>query len=351
MRIEQLTFTRFLAAISIVIFHYGLSIFPFNEEDISFLFKHANIGVSYFFILSGFVMMIAYSPKTNLDVFQYFKNRFARIYPVYLLAIFLIFTYIFLFFENKNYDGIILNILLLQAWIPAHALSFNPLGWTLSVEIFFYALFPFLYNHLYTKVPYKKIMAWVIIFFVFSQIVFHLLSHSHLYLGYPSNFHNFIFYFPILHLSEFLIGNLAGIFFLKNLSNKEKNYDLLILLCLSILFLSLKYSFGLNFHNGLLGIVFIPLIFLLCINTGIFTRILQNKLCIFFGEISYGIYILQIPIFWWTKGFLKYLHVEEITLVFYISLLVLIGSSALSYLFIETPLRIFIKRYKRKNLK
>ena len=347
MRIEQITFTRFLAAISIVIFHYGLSIFPFKDETLSFLFKHANIGVSYFFILSGFVMMIAYGQKTHLPALEYFKNRFARIYPVYFLAIFLILLYIFLFFENKNYYGIILNTLLLQAWIPPHALSFNPLGWTLSVEMFFYALFPFLYNHLYSKVSYKKIIAGIITFFVLSQVTFHILLHSHLYQGYPSSFHNFIFYFPLMHLSEFLVGNLAGIFFFEHLSHKQKNYDLWIVLCVLIFFVCLKYSFNFNFHNGLLSVIFVPLILLLSINTGVFTRILKNKFCIFLGEISYGIYILQIPVFWWTKGFLKYIQIEEPTFVFYTSLCILIGSAATSYLFIETPLRNFIKNYKR----
>ena len=59
MRIEQLTFTRFLAATSIVIFHYGVKCYPFNNNEIAFIFKSADVGVSYFFILSGFVMLLA----------------------------------------------------------------------------------------------------------------------------------------------------------------------------------------------------------------------------------------------------------------------------------------------------
>ena len=90
MRIEQLTFTRFLAAISIVIFHYGDQIFLFNNKYVQFIFGQANIGVSYFFILSGFVMIIAYNTNSKINFFQYLKNRLARIYPVYLFAIFLL---------------------------------------------------------------------------------------------------------------------------------------------------------------------------------------------------------------------------------------------------------------------
>lgn len=87
MRIEQLTFTRFIAAISIVIFHYGKESILFNNNLVGYVFKQANVGVSYFFILSGFVMIIAYHNKSEINFIEYFKNRFARIYPVYLLAI------------------------------------------------------------------------------------------------------------------------------------------------------------------------------------------------------------------------------------------------------------------------
>ena len=88
MRVEQLTFTRFIAAISIVIFHYAKDVPPFNFDVISFLFNQANLGVSYFFILSGFVMIIAYGQKKNISFLSYMQKRFARIYPVTFLAAF-----------------------------------------------------------------------------------------------------------------------------------------------------------------------------------------------------------------------------------------------------------------------
>jgi len=90
MRIEQLTFTRFIAAISIVIFHFGDGCYLFNNEYVSFLFTQANMGVSYFFILSGFVMTIAYSHKENFQLKEYLVNRIGRIYPLYFFSIVLV---------------------------------------------------------------------------------------------------------------------------------------------------------------------------------------------------------------------------------------------------------------------
>lgn len=102
MRIEQLTFTRFIAAIAIVIFHFGKESYLFNSDYVSFIFRQAHLGVSYFFILSGFVMIIAYGNKKNINFIEYIKNRLARIYPVYLLAIVLFLSVTF--FRNINFE-------------------------------------------------------------------------------------------------------------------------------------------------------------------------------------------------------------------------------------------------------
>src|SRR5688572_3481996 len=131
MRIEQLTFTRFVAAISIVIYHFGDNTFPFNHPLFSPLFKQAYIGVSYFFFLSGFVMIIAYKNKLKINPFEYMKNRFGRIYPVYLVAILLMILYFNKINFSYDNNDFILNLLVLQAWVPGSALSINTPGWSL----------------------------------------------------------------------------------------------------------------------------------------------------------------------------------------------------------------------------
>lgn len=110
MRIEQLTFTRFIAAISIVIFHYGKESQLFSNFLVNFIFKQANVAVSYFFLLSGFVMIIAYHKKTKIHFLEFIKNRLARIYPVYLLAIILLIM-LLLFSKNNNFNGLFLTYL------------------------------------------------------------------------------------------------------------------------------------------------------------------------------------------------------------------------------------------------
>jgi len=344
MRIEQITFTRFIAAISIVIFHYGRNVFPFKIESISFLFNQANIGVSYFFILSGFVMIIAYGQKVKINTIDYLKNRFARIYPVYFLAIILLLIFFTITSSKIDFYGLILNIFLIQSWIPGQALSFNYPGWSLAVEFLFYLAFPFLFNYVYSKFDFKRIVIPILFIWVVSQICLHIASTTSFYKGFPSKSHDLIYYFPIMHLNEFLMGNLAGLFFINKLRTKKINIDWLIVLLLLILFALLRFNTFINFHNGFLMIIFIPLIISFSLNNGILSRFSNHKFCVFLGEISYGIYILQVPIFLWVRAVFSHFGIHSNFILFYLSLIILIMTSAVSYFFIETPLRKKIKK-------
>ena len=344
MRIEQLTFTRFLAAISIVIFHYGQEVAPFNNNHFSFLFSQANVGVSFFFLLSGFVMVIAYWKNEKIPYKKYFQKRFARIYPVCLLAILLLFGiqfagYIIIGKDNVDFIDMILGLSLFQAWIPSKALSFNGPAWSITVECFFYFLFPFLFNRFYKKYNYKKLIAPIVLIWLFSQFVLHYFLESSFYSGFPSPSHDFIFYLPLMHLNEFLAGNLAALFFIYFLKDKAIRTDIYILLTLALLLIVLKYNTQFSFHNGLLAIIFVPLILFISCNRGYFTTINNNRFLVFLGEISYGVYILQKPIFDAVKGSFVVLGVDDLMLSFYTGIVVLIIASALSYKYVETPLR------------
>ena len=341
MRIDQLTFTRFLAAILIVVFHYGDFLFPFNTSFLSVFISQANVGVSYFFILSGFVMVIAYGNQDKINAFAYLQNRLLRVYPIYFLSLVLIFIYrTCILLVPIGYYGLFLNVTLMKAWIPAKATSFNSPGWTLSVEFFFYVLFPFLFNYIYNKKDNKKQFALYSIFFwIASQLALHAFIYSACYKGYPSESHNFIYYWPLMHLNEFLIGNLAGLFFIYNWKTQTKNYDWQIAGVLIVMAVVLKYHGPLIFHNGLLAVFFVPLILLLSLNTGWITKVMKNKRLVFLGEISFSVYILQVPIYALCTWTFDQFTLEGDNLRFYLFLLVLICFSSLTYLLIESPVR------------
>jgi hypothetical protein len=147
-----------------------------------------------------------------------------------------------------------------------------------------------------------------------------------------------------MHLNEFLIGNIAGLVFIKHFISYKKNYDWLIVLLSFIFVAILKLPLNLNFHNGLLALLFVPMIILISLNNGFITQLFKKKAFVFLGEISYGVYIIQYPLLLWCEALFKHYPAVNKTLEFYIKFILLIVLSAVSYWFFETPIR------KRINL-
>ncbi|HOE40710.1 MAG TPA: acyltransferase [Rhodoferax sp.] len=338
-RNEKVTFTRFIAAVAIVIFHFCSDVFPFNAEPISFIFKSAYVGVSYFFTLSGFIMILAYSNCKRIDALGYYKSRFARIAPAYYLALVLCVPLIIEKWAEYSYSGIALNITMLQAWNPSKALSGNSPSWSLSVELLFYFLFPFLFNFVYQSRKFWIIVIVGGLFFLISQVIHNSLINSGVYQNFPLFRHNLIFYFPPMHLNEFLSGNIAGLFYMKYIANKNSANGFWIILSIIAFCIVLKYPTGLSIHNGLLVLVFIPIIILISSDNGLIARIMSLKPLIFLGEISFGIYIFQMPIHEISYAIFKIFDISNYSVLFFSYLAILVLVSGLSFKFIETPLR------------
>ncbi len=316
----------------------------------SFIFEQANFGVSYFFILSGFVMIIAYYNKKSVGFFQFIKNRLARIYPLYLLAI--IMVLVINRFRIEDYQELLLNITMLQTWMPLKALTVNPPGWSLSVELIFYIMFPFLFNKIYKSIETKKLAISLIAFWLVSQVIFYLIISEIVMV--PNLTVKTALYHPLLHLNEFLIGNLAGLWFMKNYKTYKGNYLKAIFVFIIAFLLLLKFNNGLIYHNGLLALVFTPIIVLLSLSKSKFVNFLSNKQFVFLGEISFGIYILQFPVWLFLsdfrmKNYLGLIKGEDDLILFLIRIVVLIVMSAISFKYFETPIRTYIKTRFVKN--
>ncbi|WP_045747359.1 acyltransferase family protein [Actinoplanes rectilineatus] len=113
---------------------------------IRFLFAPGAVGVSFFFILSGFVLMWA-SPDP-VGWLRFCRRRFARVYPLH--AVTAVFALLLAFVTARNELPqplvVLANLTLLQSWIPDFTVvqGLNSVSWTLSCEAFFYAVFPLL---------------------------------------------------------------------------------------------------------------------------------------------------------------------------------------------------------------
>lgn len=150
-RLASLTGLRFWAAAAVFAFHAsfeGLFADAGVRDAVAGLFGKAGwAGVSFFFVLSGFVL--AWSARPGDPPRRFVRRRLARIYPAHLVTALVAFA---LLAAAGGVAGgeVIPNLLLLQAWSPRLDvfISGNPVSWSLSCELLFYLCFPLLWRWL-----------------------------------------------------------------------------------------------------------------------------------------------------------------------------------------------------------
>jgi peptidoglycan/LPS O-acetylase OafA/YrhL len=140
-RVEALTGLRWFAAFGVFAFHIR-EFYPLPGMRDWALF--GNSGVTFFFVLSGFVLTWSFTPADSAP--RFYWRRFARIWPALAvstaLAIPVFYAGRALPFDHQARLGVLASLTGVQAWIPAVLFAGNPAAWSLSDEGFFYALFP-----------------------------------------------------------------------------------------------------------------------------------------------------------------------------------------------------------------
>lgn len=350
--VNALAFPRFILAIMVVVFHYGQEAFPFGPEDygLTKFAEYGNIAVSFFFFLSGFILTYNYwNQKINIK--QFYLRRFARIYPIYGITLLLL-GVLSLCFSTVDYDGtlhLILHAFGVQSWIPGTELYFNSPGWSISVEFFFYILFPFLLLGLRKITPLSRTILILAIYllgtfqyYYFAEYAWQLNADS---------WNSFLVYFPLWHLNTFLMGILGGLIFLRIQTYKTSHWIWFFLAVISsgLFFYILGGSNTITryAHNGALAPLFILIVLGLAKDQRVLNKILGWKPLVFLGEISYGVYLWQ---------FIVYILFTQITQFpsaygryFYVYLFLLILVGSVSYIWIEKPARNWIvNKWKEK---
>jgi peptidoglycan/LPS O-acetylase OafA/YrhL len=155
-RLDGLTGLRFFAAIYVVVFHYATPSLVNAPRAVLNVALSGYVAVDFFFILSGFILAYNYlTPSGELKGTkrQFWAARFARIYPAYALSFLLVLPLVArgMFaaepFKMALYHfgrALALVTVMQQGWLPWLSMWGNAPAWSLSVEAFFYLVFPLL---------------------------------------------------------------------------------------------------------------------------------------------------------------------------------------------------------------
>ncbi len=179
--VEALTSVRFLAALSVLVAHFASALAPHLSSGPLWFVMRGGTSVMFFFVLSGFIMTHVYQSRdltTDASKQKYFIARFARIAPLYYVALVLGLANIVLGAEKGSFGvgtwlgSILSKFTFTQALFPAVVRdpAWALVTWTLSVEFCFYIAFPFLLGR-FLKMHRREVIFLSLVALAYSAIV------------------------------------------------------------------------------------------------------------------------------------------------------------------------------------
>lgn len=360
--INSLTSLRFFAALGVFMHHLGVigqSSIPGMQLTAKYFFN-GYVGVTFFYILSGFIINYSFNRHIDGGKFDYkdfIVFRVCRLFPVHILSLLLVLSMFgyFLNFDAVNKWALLFNVSLLNAFIPdpKYYFSFNPVSWSISCELFFYMAFCLLVKLRTSKLILLLVMIQACnAYFIFNPPI-EISNHWFFYIN------------PVFRVCDFIIGMLLCRFFLQTDFSPSKHTGTvmeagaLFFVALTV-FISTNYIGNMNVRYDLL---FIPcmtfLVMAFSFNAGSVSKILSNKFLILLGEASFAFYMLH----WMIVSKLSEIINPDVndmsSLTGYIiaALVVSVVSSIVVFSFYEKPINTFIRkswvnyRYQEDNSK
>jgi peptidoglycan/LPS O-acetylase OafA/YrhL len=354
--LKSLTSLRFFAAFLVVGFHF----FSFDQSHtvLNRIFQRGNLGVDFFFILSGFVLGLNFLAKnTELNLKEFYFNRITKIAPLYYLALVLCIPILIFEYHKISSSQSLVNYILSLPLVPLFLQSFTGIeetqkiwnipSWSVSVEFFFYLIFPFIsVRILKAQKFYSLLLALFFINIVLYAIVSSIPKEISLL---DFNFHQNLVSHPLFHLPQFLIGNLMSKIYFEKKINQHKFYFIFFIILTLFLFIGKNEFLNLKSGNPLLVFTFSGLIFTTAL-VDKNLKLLNTKIFVLLGESSYALYILQEPlkVFLqqiWSKVFNFGDQTSGFLYAIYLSITLILLSIA-AHLMFEIPVRKFLlKKY------
>ncbi len=309
--LPALTGVRFVAAAHVVIYHALRPLVVDANTPWARVLAAGPSAVTLFFVLSGFVLTWSL-PDGPLGARQFFRARLARIVPVYWLALLVVLP----LGAIARAKGIVVDPLGpwsfiavacgVQAWLPQAALRWNPPAWSLSCELFFYALLPFVVPALMRARRITSgafvIAAWTLALAIAwaaqsaAGVVDARITDDTPLLA-------LLKFFPPLRAPEFFFGVWAALLCRRGVRVPRVAAPLAIAASVAVVASGTAPAVAL--HNGLLAPLFAVLVMGLADRDAPLARALSTRALVLLGHASYALYLLHVPLMVWTAAMLR----------------------------------------------
>ena len=309
--ILPLTGLRAVAAIAVVIHHIGL---PSSAPDgLHMVAQCGFIGVPLFFMLSGFVLAFNYPDlhfKQGKKVTRFYIARIARVMPLYWAVL----TWLVVVRAARGLpqdSSLPRQYLGLQVWSPNLSVSsgmYNAPAWSVCVELFLYATFPFLVvliAALARRYGARGLLVAMAAAFAVQLVMwayFALSGRADLPAVDPDSAHRWLYRTPLTRLPEFIVGMSLAFLHLRGFRFPRPVAHVTQAAVVAFVFFACYFRDG---TNGSLGAAFfgtmwtIPfglLILSLASGHGFFGRFLSTRSMVVLGTASYALYMTHRPL-------------------------------------------------------
>lgn len=359
-KLDALTSLRFFAALAIVV-HHSKAAFDATAWINSPI--PLDYGVSFFFVLSGFILTYSHPESpTRQHIWSFYVARFARIWPLHL-ATFLLCLILIPERARLTPDSagtMIANLTLVQAWIPMAGFffSYNAVSWSISAEAFFYLCFPMLRKNLSTTWFWKLPLVFALgAGILYLAVVLGVPTYDP---GAPFQVSStgMSYISPFVRVFEFFLGMITAVAFgryggsirLWPIAWTVLEVGALYLIPLSLT-QSLQLSAALGAHDSRTNPVaeylghaggapaFVVIIFVMAVGKGYVSRLLRWRILVVLGEASFALYLVhQIFIGWYFMNIPSLTGISNNVLCFAYWVASLVAALLL-WRFVETPLR------------
>jgi len=240
-----------------------------------------------------------YGPQAeNLKASEFYKMRLTRILPMYWLA-FNITLMLLVLLLGSGPKGlvIIIHFFGLQSFYSGYVLDLNYPAWSISVELFFYSVFPFLMRWMFS-LSMRRLLIFSVALWLLQSLQ-HILFVDYLWNG-TKPMEEFISDFPLWHLVTFIAGMTSARIVLRNYTMFRVQFFatflFLVSLALFAYIIFIPNPFLKYVHNGLLCPLFALLIVSLFYDRSVIHRFLSQPAISKLGDLSYGLFIFQYPV-------------------------------------------------------
>lgn len=359
-RLDALTGIRPLASLAVFFFHFGRPLLAGQPSWLRSLLGSGFVAVSFFYVLSGFVLTLGQRRQLldgALDARRFVTRRISRLVPTAWLALALLLPLALHApwgratgaFPSASSSSLLLtgllHLLLLQAWAPSLALTWNLPAWSVSVELAFYLAFPRLAGALTSR---SRRTRWIALGAAWAAglalaLGYHALAPDGGAIGPDSDAPgiDLLKFFPLARLPEFAFGVALGT--LAPSSGSWRCPRALGPAALAVVAVVLSQAHRLPYallHNALLLPAFGAILVAVASARGLVARVLSSAPLVRLGRAGYAFYLLQMPLMYLVLALTDAGLVRWSGAGFFVRFLLLVLVAALVVQrFVEAPLQ------------